>query len=116
MSLFLIAMLVLGVEDEPLVVVQNVAEATRLDKDSKRVQVVLHDHETLETVLKKSPNIRNLVVIHPGHKMPLESIKLLANFKELEELSFRGDPFLSDEKFKELGKLHRLKSLKMSLP
>ena len=115
MSLFLIAMLVQGVEDEPLVVVQNVAEAARLDRDSTRVQVMLRDHETLTTVLEKAPNLHSLVVNHPGHKMPLESFKLLASFKKLEELNLRGDPFLSDEKFKELGKLHRLKSIKMEL-
>ena len=116
MSLFLIAMLVQGVENEPLVVVRNVAEAAHLDVDSTRVQVLLRDHETLATVLEKAPNIRSLVVNHPGHKMPLESFKLLASFKKLEELYFHGDPFLSDEKFKELGQLRRLKSLKMSLP
>jgi hypothetical protein len=116
MSFFLIATLLLGIEDEPLVVVKNVAEAARLDRDSKRVQVLLRDHETLETVLKKAPDLHILVVNHPGHKMPLESIKMLASFKKLEELHFHGDPFLSDEKFEELGKLHRLKSLKMSLP
>ena len=116
MSFFLFAMLLFGVEDEPQVVVETVAEAGRLDRDSTRVKVVLRDHETLETVLEKAPNIRSLIINHPGHKMPLESIKLLASFKKLEEFHFHGDPFLSDDKFKELGKLHRLKSLKMALP
>tara|TARA_B100000809_G_scaffold156196_1_gene153527 strand:+ start:2035 stop:2385 length:351 start_codon:yes stop_codon:yes gene_type:complete len=116
MSFFLFALLVLGVEDEPLIVVENVAEAGRLDGDSTRVQVVLRDHETLQKVLEKAPNIRSLVVNHPGNKMPLESIQLLARFKKLEKFHLHGDPFLSDDKFKELGKLHHLKSLKMALP
>ena len=116
MSFFLIATLLLGVEDEPQVVVENVAGAARLDADSQRVKIVLRDHETLVALLKKVPNVRQLEIIHPGHKMPLESIKLLASFKKLEQLHFRGDPFLSDEKFVGLGKLHRLTTLKMALP
>jgi hypothetical protein len=116
MSFFLFALLVFGVEEEPLIVVENVSEAARLDGDSRQVQVLLRDHETLEKLLEKAPNIRSLVVNHPGHKMPLESIQLLARFKKLEELDFHGDAFLSDDKFKELGKLHRLKSLTMALP
>ena len=116
MSFLLIATLLLGVENEPQVVVTNVTEAARLDADSQRVKVVLRDHETLVAVLKKAPNVRLLEITHPGHKMPLESIKLLASFKKLEEFHFRGDPFLSDEKFVELGKLHRLKTLKLALP
>ena len=116
MSFFLIATLLLGVENEPQVVVQNVAEAVILDVNTQRVTVVLRNHETLVAVLEKAPNVCQLEIHHPGHKMPLESFKLLASFKKLEELNFRGDPFLSDEKFKELGKLHRLKTLKMALP
>jgi hypothetical protein len=116
MSFFLIATLLLGVENEPPVDVQNVAGVARLDANSQRVKVVLRDHETLVAVLKKVPNVRQLEIIHPGHKMPLESIKLIASFKKLEELYLRGDPFLSDEKFVELGKLHRLKTLKLALP
>ena len=116
MSFFLIATLLLGVETEPQVVVQNVAEAALLDVNTQQVTVVLRDHKTLVAVLEKAPNVRQLEIRHPGHKMPLESFKLLASFNKLEELNFRGDPFLSDEKFKELGKLHRLKTLKMALP
>jgi len=116
MSFFLIATLLLGVENEPQVLVQNVAGAAILDADTQRVTVVLRNHETLVAVREKAPNVRQLEIRHPGHKMPLESFKLLASFKKLEELHFRGDPFLSDEKFKELGKLHRLKTLKMALP
>ena len=116
MSFFLIATFLLAVDDEPLVVVAKPAEAARLDATSERVIVMLRDHETLVTVLEKAPNVRQLEINHPAHKMPLESVKLLASFKKLEELYFHGDPFLNDEKFKELGKLHRLKTLKMSLP
>jgi hypothetical protein len=116
MSFFLIATLLLGVENEPPVIVSTVTEAARLDTNSQRVIVVLRDHKTLATVFEKAPNLRQLEIRHPGHRMPLESFKLLASFKKLEELNLRGDPFLSDEKFKELGKLHRLKSMKMDLP
>ena len=116
MSFFLIATLLLGVENEPQVVIQDVAGAVILDVNTRQVTVVLRDHKTLVAVLEKAPNVRQLELRHPGHKMSLESFKLLASFKKLEELNFRGDPFLSDEKFVELGNLHRLKTLKMALP
>jgi len=105
-----------ALEDEPLVTVETAAEAANLNADSQRVKVVMRDYATLETVFKRAPHLRWLEIHHPGHKMPLKSFKLLAKFKNLEQVYFSGDPFMSDEKFAELGKLHRLKTLNISLP
>ena len=103
-------------DDPPaLVVVETVAEALKLDASTQRLKVVLRDHETLVTVLKRVPDLADLHLDHPGNRMPIESIRLLREFKKLERLDFRGDPFLSDEKFVELGKLEQIKSLRLVL-
>lgn len=99
----------------PLVVVETVAEALQLDASTQRLKVVLRDHETLAAVLKRVPDLADLHLDHPGNRMPIESIRLLREFKKLNRLEFRGDPFLSDEKFLELGKLEQIKSLRLVL-
>ena len=99
----------------PLVVVETVAEALQLDASTQRLKVVLRDHETLAAVLKRVPDLADLHLDHPGNRMPIESIRLLREFKKLNRLEFRGDPFLSDEKFLELGKLEQIKSLRLRL-
>ena len=99
----------------PLVVVETVAEALQLDASTQRLKVVLRDHETLAAVLKRVPDLADLHLDHPGNRMPIESIRLLREFKKLNRLEFRGDPFLSDEKFVELGKLEQIKSLRLVL-
>ena len=60
-------------------------------------------------------DLPDLHIDHPGNRMPIESIRLLREFKKLKRLEFRGDPFLSDEKFVELGKLEQIKSLRLRL-
>ena len=103
-------------DDPPeLVVVETVAEALKLDASTQRLKVVLRNHETLVTVLKRVPDLADLHLDHPGNRMPIESIRLLREFKKLKRLDFRGDPFLSDEKFVELGKLEQIKSLRLVL-
>ena len=103
-------------DDPPeLVVVETVAEALKLDASTQRLKVVLRDHETLAAVLKRVPDLADLHLDHPGNRMPIESIRLLREFKKLKRLDFRGDPFLSDEKFVELGKLEQIKSLRLVL-
>ncbi|MEE2882368.1 MAG: hypothetical protein VYD70_01440 [Planctomycetota bacterium] len=99
----------------PLVVVETVAEALQLDASTQRLKVVLRDHETLAAVFKRVPDLPDLFIDHPGNRMPIESIRLLREFKKLNRLEFRGDPFLSDEKFVELGKLEQIKSLRLVL-
>ena len=99
----------------PLVVVETVAEALQLDASTQRLKVVLRDHETLAAVFKRVPDLPDLLIDHPGNRMPIESIRLLREFKKLNRLEFRGDPFLSDEKFVELGKLEQIKSLRLRL-
>ena len=99
----------------PLVVVETVAEALQLDASTKRLKVVLRDHETLVAIYKRVPDLPDLHIDHPGNRMPIESIRLLREFKKLKRLEFRGDPFLSDEKFVELGKLEQIKSLRLRL-
>jgi len=99
----------------PLVVVETVAEALKLDASTQRLKVVLRDHQTLAAVFKRMPDLTDLHLIHPGNRMPIESIRLLREFKKLKRLEFRGDPFLSDEKFIELGKLEQIKSLRLRL-
>lgn len=116
MSSLLIATLCLAAVDGTVVTVNNPAEAAALKADTQRVRIVMKDHETLATVFKKAANLRYLELHHPGHRMPLESFKLLTKFKKLETLHFTGDPFLSDEKFSLLGKLSQLKTLHMALP
>lgn len=104
--------------DDPLpprVVVETVADALKLDASSQRLKVVLRDHQTLAAVLKRVPELADLHLDHPGNRMPIESIRLLKEFKKLKRLEFRGDPFLSDEKFVELGKLEQIKSLRLVL-
>ena len=98
-----------------LVVVETVAEALKLDASTQRLKVVLRDHETLVAVWKRVPDLTDLHLDHPGNRMPIESIRLLREFKKLKRLEFRGDPFLSDEKFFELGKLEQIKSLRLRL-
>jgi hypothetical protein len=103
-------------DDPPaLVVVETVAEALQLDASTQRLKVVLRDHETLVAVLKRVPDLPDLHIDHPGNRMSIESIRLLREFKKLKRLEFRGDPFLSDEKFIELGKLEQIKSLRLRL-
>jgi len=103
-------------DDPPaLVVVETVAEALQLDASTQRLKVVLRDHETLVAVLKRVPDLADLHIDHPGNRMPIESIRLLREFKKLKRLEFRGDPFLSDEKFIELGRLEQIKSLRLRL-
>ena len=103
-------------DDPPaLVVVETVAEALQLDASTQRLKVVLRDHETLVAVWKRIPDLTDLHLDHPGNRMPIESIRLLREFKKLKRLDFRGDPFLSDEKFIELGKLEQIKSLRLRL-
>jgi hypothetical protein len=99
----------------PLVMVETVAEALQLDANTTRLKVVLRDHETLVAVWKRIPDLTDLHLDHPGNRMPIESIRLLREFKKLKRLDFRGDPFLSDEKFVELGKLEQIKSLRLRL-
>ena len=104
--------------DDPLpprVVVETVADALKLDANTTRLKVVLRDHETLAAVLKRVPELADLHLDHPGNRMPIESIRLLKEFKKLKRLDFRGDPFLSDEKFVELGKLEQIISLRLVL-
>jgi len=103
-------------DDPPaLVVVETVAEALQLDASTQRLKVVLRDHETLVAVWKRIPDLTDLHLDHPGNRMPIESIRLLREFKKLKRLEFRGDPFLSDEKFIELGRLEQIKSLRLRL-
>ncbi len=116
MSVLLMAAFCLSVDDEPLLVVKTVAEAAKLNADSKRVMVVMRDYETLETVFQRVPKLRWLEIRHPGHEMSRKSFTLLAKFKKLEELHLNGDPRMNDKKFAALGKLHRLKSLHLALP
>ena len=99
----------------PLVVVETVAEALKLAANPTRLKVVLRDHETLVVVWKRVPELADLHLDHPGNRMPIESIRLLREFKKLKRLDFRGDPFLSDEKFVELGNLEQIKSLRLRL-
>jgi hypothetical protein len=99
----------------PLVVVETAAEALQLDASTQRLKVVLRDHETLAAVFKRVPDLADLHIEHPDNRMPIESIRLLREFKKLKRLDFRGDPFLSDEKFVELGKLEQIKSLRLRL-
>ncbi len=99
----------------PLVVVETVADALKLDANTTRLKVVLRNHETLVAVWKRVPDLADLHLDHPGNRMPIESIRLLKEFKKLKRLEFRGDPFLSDEKFVELGKLEQIKSLRLVL-
>lgn len=109
---------VTSLADDPLptlVVVETVAEALKLDASTQRLKVVLRDHETLVAVWKRIPDLTDLHLDHPGNRMPIESIRLLREFKKLKRLEFRGDPFLSDEKFVELGKLEQIKSLRLRL-
>lgn len=109
---------VTSLADDPLpprVVVETVADALKLDANTTRLKVVLRDHETLAAVLKRVPELADLHLDHPGNRMPIESIRLLNEFKKLKRLEFRGDPFLSDEKFVELGKLEQIKSLRLVL-
>ena len=104
--------------DDPLpprVVVETVAEALQLDGSTTRLKVVLRDHQTLAAVWKRVPELADLHLDHPGNRMSIESIRLLREFKKLKRLEFRGDPFLSDEKFVELGKLEQIKSLRLLL-
>jgi hypothetical protein len=116
MSSLWIAALCLVAADPPIVEVTNVAEAAALKADAQRVRIVMKDHQTLATVFKQVPNLKYLNLDHPGHRMPLESFKLLGKFNKLKTLHFEGDPFLSDEKFALLGKLSQLKTLHMALP
>lgn len=99
----------------PLVVVETVADALKLDANTTRLKVVLRNHETLVAVWKRVPDLADLHLDHPGNRMPIESIRLLKEFKKLKRLEFRGDPFLSDEKFVELGKLEQITSLRLVL-
>ena len=112
-----LSMGVTSLADDPpaLVVVETVAEALQLDASTQRLKVVLRDHETLAAVFKRVPDLPDLHIEHPGNRMPIESIRLLREFKKLKRLDFRGGPFLSDEKFVELGKLEQIKSLRLRL-
>ncbi len=102
-------------DSPPLVIVETVAEAQRLDARTQRVKIVMRDHDTLAAVLKKAPGILELAIDFPGNRMKLESIESLQEFKKLRRLDFRGDPFMSDKKFAALGKLECLKSLRLAL-
>ena len=102
-------------DSPPVVVVETVVEAQGLDAKTRRVKIVMRDHDILAAVLKKASGIQELSIDFPGNRMKLESIVLLQEFKNLERLDFRGDPFMSDKKFTELGKLESLKSLRLAL-
>lgn len=71
---------------------------------------------SLVAALRHAPNVRRLNLDHPDHGVPLESIKLLAKFPKLEELFLEGDLGLDDQTVAELGKLDRLKSLRLKVP
>ena len=86
--------------DKPLFVKASGAELTR----------------RLEALVKDSLDLTSLWIDHPGNKIELRSLTLLAEFKKLETLKLTGDPFLYDDEFKELGKLSGLRSLSMALP
>ncbi|MGE4619253.1 MAG: hypothetical protein AAEJ04_05525 [Planctomycetota bacterium] len=100
---------------QPLVVVETAAAARELDPATRQLKVVLRNHETLVAVLQRLPELTDLHIDHPGHRMPIESIRLLRKFKKLNHLELRGDPFFSDEKFVALGQLEQIKSLRLQL-
>ena len=120
MNVLFLALACLSSADDPfsLIEVKNAGEAASLQPDIEtlRVFISLHDDQkTLTAVLKHAPNLRSLDLIHPGNGTPLKNIEFLAKFPKLENLRFSGDANLNDEAFAALGKLDRLKSLRLHL-
>ena len=119
MTALFLALACLSAETDRLIVVKTADQAASLPPQVERLRVVLrdrHDQETLAAVLKHAPNLRSLDLYHPDNGVPLKSIELLTKFPKLEDLRFTGDANLDDEAFAALGKLDRLKSLRMKFP
>ena len=118
MHTLLLVMACLTAAPEPTVVVNNFAEAAKLPEDVVKVRVVMRDHNDatiLAAVLKHAPDIKTLELVHPDNGVPAK-FELLAKFTRLEHLHIAGDAGLDDNGFAVLGKLSRLKSLRMKLP
>ena len=120
MNVLFLALACLSSTADPfsLIEVRNAGEAASLQPDVETLRVFISyrdDQKTLTAVLKHAPNLRNLDLIHPGNGTPLKNIELLAKFPKLENLRFTGDAGLNDDSFAALGKLDRLKSLRMHL-
>ena len=120
MNVLFLALVCLSSNTDPfsLTEVKNAGEAASLPPDVKTLRVFISypDYQkTLTAVLKHQPNLHNLDLVHPGNGVPLKVLELLAKFPKLENLRFSGDADMNDDAFAALGKLDRLKSLRMHL-
>ena len=119
MHLLIVGMICTATETQPLIVVTNPEQAANVPVDVQGLRVRLPnptDADILATVLKHAPHIRRLEIDHPGNGVPLKAVEMLSRFQKLEHLEFVGDANLDDKTFALIGKLNRLKSLRLKLP
>ncbi len=118
MSTLILVMVCIAADPASVADVTSVKDATALSHETEIVRVVIsgrHDQTLLAAVLANAPNVKTLVLQHPGNGVPA-GIDVLLEFSKLEHLVFTGDANLDDQVFAVLGNLKRLKSLRMSLP
>lgn len=97
-------------------VVTTIEQVEKLDPATTRVTVRMGKHALLAALVKRVPRLEALVFEHPGNKVHPRTIALLEAFKDLRALTLTGDMFLYDEEFASLGRLKKLRSLRMALP
>lgn len=117
--LLIAGMICVSAETQPLIVVTNLEQVANVPADVRGLRVRLPnptDADILAAVLKHAPHILRLEIDHPGNGVPLKAIEMLSRFQKLEHLEFVGDANLDDKTFALIGKLDRLKSLRLKLP
>jgi hypothetical protein len=108
----------ISADPAPVVDVKSAQDAAALPRETKCVRVVIpnrNDQTLLAAIFANAPNIKTLILYHPDNGVPV-SIGVLLEFPKLKHLQITGDANLDDQAFAVVGKLKRLKSLKMRLP
>ncbi|MEO1995668.1 MAG: hypothetical protein ABGZ17_10380 [Planctomycetaceae bacterium] len=119
MNLLIVGMICAAAETQPLIVVTNPEQVANVPANVSGLRVRLPnstDADILAAVLKHAPHIRRLEIDHSGNGVPVKVIEMLSRFQKLKQLEFVGDANLDDKTFALIGKLNRLKSLRLKLP
>jgi len=96
--------------------IASLGELSKVSRDARELYISVNNTSLLKAVAKRYPDLERLRIFHNGTLMLIDNLKILQKFHKLRSLELSGDPFLSDEKFRLLGSLLNLRSLKLSLP
>lgn len=98
----------------------NAAQAEAVPRSTTTVRVEASGRsltETLRTLQRYAPDLETLCIVHRACTLiETESLQAIRTLRKLQHLGLEGNAFLRNRDFAELGRLARLRSLRLCLP